>query len=249
MASLTKSIERLEAAIWAQAEHIEITAFSRVVDILAELRPMQVPALSFACGATKKAQKREQQLSEINNFYLPIHPAFMPDEHELIRAEQWAMHHSDEYRKLQELFWSEVLEIMRSHFEGKDAIGAAFIIYGKGIDKEVAQAEYIGYPLNREEIALTHVEYWRVFTRIQRAGEKDGQAWIEDQKRANRELDAVICGRRTTEEDQGLDEKMWAQLNKDLEAGKPSSESEAVEYFRDLRERFPRKPQFRRPAE
>ena len=249
MASLTKSIERLEATIWAQAERIEIAAFSEVVDILAELRPMQVPALNYACAASNKTQKREQQSSQIIESYLPIHPAFMPDEHEQIRAEQWVMHHSDDYRELQEQYWRDVLEIMRSHFEGKDAIGAAFIVYERGIDKEVAQAEYIGYPLNREEIALTHVEYWRILTRIHRAGEKDDQAWIEDQKRANRELDAVICGRRTTEEDQALDERMWEQLNRDMESGKPSSESEAARYFLAIHEKYPRKPQFRRPAE
>ena len=243
--SLTRKVESLEAAFWAQAEPIDISSLHESVTILANIYPLDIPVLNIEPRITEEA-KTGKRLAEIDRLLPPTHPAFLPDEDvELIRRTQWCLHQSREYLDLYTHYWDNRLAYLRSHYKDKDALGAALIAFEHDMNIWTENADYVGYQVSREQLAINVVEFWRIMHReLKGLSPIDEQTWRALLTRAYIERERLVYGYEITEQVYNSEQDMWKQLREDMEAGKPSSESEAARYFRDLHERFPRKPEY-----
>ncbi|HET9530514.1 MAG TPA: hypothetical protein VFQ92_09195 [Blastocatellia bacterium] len=131
--------------------------------------------------------------------------------------------------------------------------GVALRLYEKEFDEWMAQHEYIGSPVSREEMACNQVELHIISDRIQRAaGYPEDQKTLDELwRRAIIEQIDYCYGRKMTEEELLLDWEKWKQVREDMAAGKPASKSEAARYLREMDEQYPRKSGLRtyRPDE
>ena len=247
--SLTRKVERLEAEFWSKAEPIDIEAEDRAFDILHKIYPLDVRVLNhLEIGSEEK--RLDQLLTRLTHSLPPIHPAFLPDEQESTRTVQWGLHRSDEYRETYTRIWTGIADFLSEYFEGKNIIEAVLVIGKQDIDRWIQETGYAGYQESREELAINIVEFWRVIRREYTFGDSlEDEAWKDLWRRASIEQERVVYGRNITAEEYEREQGMWNQLCEDMGTGKPSSESEVAHYLRNIHEEFPRKPQFRRPAE
>ena len=243
--SLTRKVERLEAEFWSKAEPIDLDVVDEALDIVHSIYPLDVWVFNnFRLPKDEEARMAKEIGPPLTNPLLPVHPAFLPDEKEGIRETQWYMLRSRKYLERYTYYWTQILSHME-RYRGKGAVGAALIFYEQDIDRWMNEAKYIGYQKSREELAIEIVEFWRIMRREYGVDSQfSDQEWKDLQIQAIIENDRVIYGRERTAEEYEHDQGMWKQLREDMEAGKPSSESEAARYFLDLHERFPRKPQY-----
>ncbi len=242
-ASLAKKIRDLEAAFWSQAEHIKMPD-DEVVVFWISLHPLGIPIFISWYADDPEPQRIDRRTERIEKSLPPVHPAFFRNEREAVRRAQWSLHKSAEYRRLAEDYWNRFLEYARARYDPKDGglLGVALRLFEKEIDLWVAEREYLGLEWSREELASDMIELWKIIERERdKAGKPiDEKANAEIWNRAFIEHVREVYGREITEEDLDFDRKMWSQLSKDMESGKPASESEAARYLRDLFERYPR---------
>jgi hypothetical protein len=242
--SMAKRVGDLEATLWARAEKIETPHREEIAEFIKSTSPLDTPIFNAWLNGDRDAEKLNKRTLQIERSLLPIHPAFLPDYVEVYRIHQWALHRSNEYRELTDTVWVRFLEYVRAHYDMTGGLlGVALCLYEKDFDKWTAHREYIGKPASREMMAGDQIELWKIVRR------KDSEAdEPEDQKtQSTRWREALIenvfnlYGREMTEDDLDFDQKMWAQLDKDMAAGKPASESEAAAYLRGLFDRYPHK--------
>lgn len=241
---MSKRLGDLEAIFWARAEKIETPHLEDIAEFIESTTPLDTPIYTAWLAINREAAKLHERTQQLERSLLPIHPAFLPDYEEVYRIHQWALHRSNEYRELTERGWVQFIEYARSHYDlAGGLVGIAFRLYEKDFDKWTAHREYIGVSASREEMASDQIELWKIVRR------KDSEVKEpEDQKTQNARWRRALIenvfnlyGREMAEADLDYDQKMWAQLDKDIAADKPSSESEAASYLRGLFDRYPHK--------
>lgn len=240
---LNKKVEDLEATYWAKAEPMTLPTTRAAMDFADSIEPLAEKAFNVWEDADAEAPKAIRRLQQMEKAMPPIHPAFLPDYSDAIRRSHWAAYHSADYRELMEKHFARFLEYVRARYDVKDGglLGVALRLYEKDLDKWTTHNEYIGRQVSREDMAGDMIELQRIFwrKRLEADNPEDQQPrdalWQETQF----ETEFNIYGRRMSDADMELDDKMWAQLDKDMAAGKPSNESEAAAYFRDISARYP----------
>jgi hypothetical protein len=108
----------------------------------------------------------------------------------------------------------------------------ALQVFKDDLDRWEAEREYFGHPASREFLAQETVSVWRWFSQLVKA---TGQEYNESLckplwRQAGIEATRELYGREMSAADYDLDQRMWAQLRKDMAIGLPASESEASCY-------------------
>jgi hypothetical protein len=241
--STTKRVEALEYQMWSKAEWIALSCSDEVEKLKRALDPLGESVFSVWLRQDGEAGRMSDRTLQIEESQPPIHPAFLPDVHEIGRAYQWAIHRSRECRELYERLWSGFIVHVRSHYDlAGGRLAVALQLYAAEIKKWLAQLEYIGFPSNAEDRAAAHVEMVDLFRRrcdeagVYDDGDRAQAIWRQTQI----EIIATHYGRQMSEADLDRDIEMWKRLDEDMAAGLPSSESEAARYLSDLFETYPR---------
>lgn len=248
-ASMAKKIADLEAALWSKADIIYVHD-GEVSDILHSIKPLGVPLCNRWYAEDAEIPKISRRLTHIEKSLLSPHPAFLEKDEEIIRRVQWCLHKSDDYRRLLEEYWRRFLEYFKAQYDLKEGLLAVSLrLFEKEIDGWQAEYKYLGLERSREEMAENQIALWRQVEKVRdKKGEpenkKSNQAvWNQAALEYLREL----YGREITERELELEYQMWRELKKDMETGKPASESEAASYLRDMIERYPRKTAEEKP--
>lgn len=242
--TLAKKLKNLEAEYWSKAKCIEKTNHKEIAAILKALLPLHTPLFNLWLHNNTYVNKLNQRAEEIEKRLPPLHPAFLPDYVEGYRLNQWAMYHSEEYRKLTTELWAQFIEHVNTHYDLAGGIlGIALVLFEKDLDQCSEDHAYMGRQANREAIASDFIALWRCFMKLSEEADDPQDRETRDKlwKRAVIENIRALYGREMTEAELDFDAKMWNQLREDMTVGKPASESEAAAYLRDLFERFPRK--------
>jgi hypothetical protein len=247
IATLAKKTGALEAAFWAKAEPIEIPFHKEVFDVLSSLWPLEDVVIDRWLKSDPEAAAMNGRALRLLQSLPPPHPAFLPDEHEQYRQLQWSYYHRVEHRQISERLNKRILEKAVPVYDVQTIglVGVSLRLFERDIDIWMAQQEYTDGParLSREEYACNQIELHRIYDCL-----LIDANWPSEQK-TREELwqRAIIAwadhcyGRTVTEQDLAMDRQMWGQLDADMEAGKPATESEAAMYFHDLDTRHTRK--------
>lgn len=236
--SLLKKVTALEDELWAKAKHFEVPGVSEFLDVLDAVSPLDIPIYNVWINDDAAALERDGRAGKLEAAQPPIHPAFLPDEPRAYRRQQWALHHSQEYRELSQAQMAAFAAHVRATYDlSGGALAIALCAFSADLDKLTAVQAYVGFPLTREEMADSLVRLWARLEREREDHPDEGhdELWL----RATLAVGQEVYGRTMTGDEVKAEWEMWRQVTADMEAGRPAGEVAAQ--LRAICEQYPRR--------
>ena len=240
-ATLRRRTDNLLSGFWSRAKPIEVEALEEVRRLMRPVEVLFSSMLDAWFRADPNAAELGEKMGRKETASLPpIHREFLPEYLEPYRRQQWALYHRPDLQEISQAFWSGFLEHIQARYNLEGGLmDIAVPLFEEQVSVWNKQLAYIGVTCDPETLTRDLVLYHQIYVRELR--KVDTEQYEQVQQRAKIEWIQELYGREIRSQEIEAENKLWADLDKDMEAGKPASESKAAIYFRDLFDRYPHK--------